>query len=107
MSGLGIAIFLSELLACYLVWRLWHSEELLLFKACYSVVVFIPFLGPFFVIWSANIPSVQPLEFQDRSKYTSDVFDRWRRVIDEKNPHSKFRMWQRITKGDKNDENSP
>lgn len=106
MSGLAIALFLSELIACYLLWRVWHSDELLFFKVCYSVLAFIPFFGPFFVLWSANMPSRQPMEFQDRSKYTSDVFDRWRRVIDEKNPHSKFRMWQGITKGDKNDENS-
>jgi hypothetical protein len=94
MTWLQIFVLLSELFAIYLMVRLWKSEELLFFKVAYSVIVLIPFLGPFIVLWSANMPPVMHPELRDRERYRTDVSDRWRDVLVEKNPRLRYRMWR-------------
>jgi len=105
MPWLPIGICISELLAIYLIFKLWKSNDLLFFKICFSAIALVPFLGPFFVLWGANFPPPQHPAFQDRLRYSTDVFDRWRHVFAEKNPHTRFRMWQSMF--EKNDENQP
>jgi hypothetical protein len=100
-----ILIAISELVATYLIWHLWKSDEILFFKISYSIIAFIPFFGPIFVVWMANMPSSQPRIFQDQHYRQSDVFDRWRHVLSEKNPHTKFRLWQAMI-GKKTDDGS-
>ncbi len=48
------------------------------------------------------MPSRQPKIFQDQHHRQSDVYDRWRHVLTEKNPREKFRLWQAMIgkKGD-------
>jgi hypothetical protein len=77
-----------------LIFKVWKSNDILFFKICLTAIAPIPFLGPFFVLWIANFPSRQHPAFQDRRRFSSDVFDRWRNVLSEKNPHAKLRMWQ-------------
>lgn len=96
MSWLLIGICVSELLAIYLIFKLWKSSDLIFLKFCFSAIALIPFLGPFFVLWGANFPAVQHPAFQDREKYRGDVFDRWRSILSEKNPHTRFRIWQQM-----------
>lgn len=106
MPWFEISIAVSELVAVYLIWRVWKSDDYLFFKITYSALAIIPFIGPFIVLWSANLPSRQHPAFQDRERYRTDVLDRWRHVLDEKNPHTRFRMWQQM--GDKNEtDNAP
>ena len=94
MPWLEIAIAISELIAVYLIWKVWKSDDYPLFKIGYTFVALIPFLGPFFVLWSMNIPSRQHPSFQDRERYRTDVMDKWRHVVDEKSPPKKFRKWR-------------
>ncbi len=94
MLLLKIIIAISKLAAAYLIWHLWKSAEILFFKICYSIIALIPFFGPFFVVWIANMPPRQPAVFQDQHRRQTDVFDRWRHVLEEKNPKEKFRLWQ-------------
>ena len=101
MPWFEISIAVSELVALYLIWRVWKSNDYLIFKISYSALAIVPFIGPFIVLWSANFPSRQHPAFQDRERYRTDVFDRWRHVLDERNPHAKFRMWQQV--GEKNE----
>jgi hypothetical protein len=96
MQGLAISVAVSELVAAYLVWKVWKSDDYMFFKIIYSVLAFFPFVGPFIVFWSANFPSRQDAVFQDRERYRTDVLDRWRHVFDERNPHARFRPWQEL-----------
>jgi len=84
MPWFEICIGMSEFIALLLIYKLWKSNDLLFFKICYSVMVLVPFLGPFFVMWAANFPPRQHPVFQDRERYSTDVFDRWRNVLAEK-----------------------
>ncbi len=99
-----ILIAISELVALYLICRLWKSAEILFFKICYSIIALIPFFGSFFVVWIANMPSRQPKIFQDQHHRQSDVYDRWRHVLIEKNPREKFRLWQAMIKKKENND---
>jgi len=94
MSWFQISICSSELAAIFLIFKLWKSNEFLIFKICFSIIAIVPFLGPFFVLWGSNFPKPQHLAFQDRQRFGADVFDRWRHVLSEKNKLTKFRMWQ-------------
>lgn len=105
MPWFEICIAVSELIAILLIYKLWKSNDLVFFKVCFSIISLIPFLGPFFVMWAANFPSRQHPALQDRERYRADVFDRWRDILTEKNPLSRFRMWQFIM--EKKDENQP
>jgi hypothetical protein len=94
MSWLQIFVLLSELLASILIVKLWRSDELLFFKIAYSLIVLIPFLGPFIVLWSANMPPSMHPALRDKDRYRTDVLDRWRDVLAEKNPHTRYHMWR-------------
>ena len=96
MPWFEISIAVSELVAVYLIWRVWKSNDYLIFKISYTVLAIVPFIGPLIVLWSANIPSRQHPAFQDRERYRTDVVDRWRHVLDERNAHVKFHKWQQL-----------
>ena len=91
-----IAIAISELVAVYLIWRLWKANDHPFFKLALSLIALIPFLGPVAVLWIANFPSSLPPALRDQRRYRTDVADRWRDVIDEKNPHAKFNKWKQV-----------
>lgn len=105
MPWFEISIGTSEAIAIWLIWKLWKSNDFLIFKIGFSVIALIPFLGPFMVWWSVNIPSRQHPVFQDRVRFSTDVLDRWRHVIDEKNPNMRLRMWRQMVKS--KDDNHP
>lgn len=104
MSWLEISIAVSEVIALYLIFRVWKSEDYVIFKVLYSIIAVIPFLGPFMVLWSVNIPSRQHPLLQDRERYRTDVFDRWRHLLDERNPQARFRLTRQIHKTSAADE---
>ena len=99
IDGFSTAIVLSELVALALIWRLWRSDDHLFFKLTLTLIALIPFIGPVLVFWLNNFPKSQPEIFQDRLRYSTDVFERWRHVIEEKNPYAKFRKWRELTGG--------
>lgn len=96
ITNLTIAIAISELVALYLIWRLWKSSDHLFFKLALSFIALIPFLGPIAVLWIANFPSSLPPPLRDQRRYRTDVVDRWRDVMEEKNPHAKFNKWKQV-----------
>ena len=105
MSWFQFAICISELISILLIFKLWKSDDFLFFKIFFSVIALVPFLGPFFVLWGSNFPKPQHPAFQDRQRYSTDLFDRWRHIISENNPQTRFRMWQAML--EKKDENKP
>jgi hypothetical protein len=83
----------SWLLSIYLVWILWRSEQHVFFKVSLTVLVWIPVLGPLLFWWISDFPSkVHPM-FRDRSRYSSDVFDRWRAVHSDSDPQRRLGKW--------------
>lgn len=91
-----IAVAISELVAAYLIWRLWKSNDHLFFKLALSFIALTPFLGPIAVFWIANFPSSLPPALRDQRRYRTDVMDRWRDVVEETNPHAKFNKWKQV-----------
>lgn len=62
----------SILFSFWTIWRIWHSDERLLFKWLLSFVALFPFgIGTFFVFWSSNLPSLKHEAhiFRDRFWY--------------------------------------
>ena len=96
LTNLQIAIVVSELFTVYLVLRLWKSNDHPFFKVVLSLFALIPFLGPIIVLWLANFPNSSPPALRDQRRSTTDVLDRWRDVMNEKNPQAKFNKWKQV-----------
>ena len=88
-----IVVVLSELLAFYLIWRLWRSRDHLFFKISLSALAVIPIVGPLLLIWLRSFPEKVPGIFQDRDRYTAEVSERWRHVHSEPNPKRRLQKW--------------
>ena|ERR1700704_1865216 len=90
------AVLASELIALWIIWRLWRSRDHLFFKISLSLIALIPVLGPLLVLWIGNFPSELPPVLQDRLRRSPDVFDRWRNVLEERNPIRRFQLWRSL-----------
>ena len=97
----SIAVLVSEVSAIWLIWRLWRSDDHLFLKVTLSVLALIPIAGPLFVLWVGNFPPVQPYALQDRVRKSTDVYDRWRDVLEERNPVRRFRKWREVMERDR------
>jgi hypothetical protein len=73
-----VAVCVSELVAAWLIYRIWKSQDVTGFKIVYSAIALLPFLGPFMVIWSWNPPPPLPYDLRDQQPLNTDVMDRWR-----------------------------
>lgn len=93
--GLAV-VFVSELIALWIIWKLWRSDDHLFFKVTLSLLVFLPVLGPLLVLWIGNFPSSKPRILRDNIRYRTDFYDRWRHVFEEKNPVRRFRNWREL-----------
>ena len=97
-------VLASELFALWLIWRLWRSADHVFFKVALSVLAVIPVLGPVLVLWIGNVPSVKAPILRDRLRYRTDFYDRWRHVLEEKNPITRFRYWRELTTKHRNED---
>ena len=52
-----IVIFVSELVAIFVIWHPWRSADFLFMKIGLSVIAVIPILGPVVALWIANFPN--------------------------------------------------
>ena len=102
-AGLVI-VFASELLALWLIWRLWRSEDHVFFKVALTLLAILPVLGPLLVLWIGNFPSSKPRILRDNVRYRADFYDRWRHVLEEKNPIRRFRSWRELMTQHKNED---
>jgi hypothetical protein len=103
ISNVQIAILLSGLVAFFLIWRLWRSNDHPFFKSALSFIALIPFFGPVIVLWLSNFPSKLPPALRDQRRYSTDVTDRWRDTLNEKNPIIRFGKWKKIMKETEHD----
>ena len=98
MTATGISVICSELVALWLLWQLWHSQEPLVFKLPLSVLVFVPILGPLLVLWITRMPDPHLKAFRDEARYGADVFERWRHVWSEKDEAKRQAAWLALVK---------
>jgi hypothetical protein len=87
---------LSEVVAIWLIWRLWRSSDALFFKISLTVFALIPLFGPFLVFWIGNFPNSKPMIMRDIAPRWTDFYDRWRHVLEARSPHQRFRRWHQL-----------
>jgi hypothetical protein len=92
----ALVVVVSELVALVVIYRLWRSDDALLFKIVLSVLALIPVFGPVLVLWIGNWPDRQHPALQDREKNRADVHERWREVFAARSPVRRFRQWQAV-----------
>lgn len=96
MPGWSIAVLISEVCAVWFIWKLWRSGDYLFFKLTLSILALVPILGPILALWIANFPAPQHPSLRDRRPKQTDVYDRWRHVLEEKNPRRRFEKWRAL-----------
>ena len=69
----------SEIAAVWIAIRIWRSDEHRFFKIAFSVLAFIPLLGPLFVLSFFNMPPPNHPAQKDYQRREADVYDRWKR----------------------------
>jgi hypothetical protein len=102
-TAFGVVV-ISELVAAWLIWRLWRSQEHAFFKIALSVIALIPVLGPVVVLWVGNLPSVKPRILRDQQRYRPDFYDRWRHVFEAKNEKTRYRRWRTLMTRHRNED---
>jgi hypothetical protein len=91
-----MVIVASELVAAFIIWRVWRSANHVAHKIAISLLSVVPVFGPFFAWWLQHDPGPAHHTFRDRQRYRTDVHDRWRHVFDETNPVARFRKWRNL-----------
>lgn len=88
-----VVVLASEIAALWLIVRLWRSGEHLLFKLSLSLIAVVPVVGPLLAIWMSNFPSKVPGAFQDKSRFSADVFERWASIHRDPDPQRRLQRW--------------
>jgi hypothetical protein len=96
-----VVVLVSEIVACWIIYRVWRSEDFLFFKVAYSAIAVVPVLGPILVLWSSNFPSRLPPELRDQWRSSPDVFDRWRGIFARHGMSEPLEAWRKLTRGPK------
>jgi len=94
----------SEFVALWIIWRLWSSRDHAFFKIALSALALIPVLGPVLALWIGNFPNVKPRILRDQLRYRPDFYDRWRHVLEERNPITRFRDWRELITKHRNED---
>lgn len=101
MDSLPIGLWIvvaSELVAAWVIWRLWRSNDHVFFKVSLSLIALIPVLGPVIALWAGNFPE-RGAPILRVPVGRGFFFDRWRHVLHGRSPALRFRYWlQLVTK---------
>jgi len=97
-------VLASEVIALWIIWRLWNSADHAFFKIALSILALIPVLGPVLALWIGNFPSVKPPILRDRLRYRADFYDRWRHVLEERSSIRRFRYWRELMTKHRNED---
>jgi hypothetical protein len=89
-------VAISELVALWIIWRLWRSADHPFFKVALSLVALLPVLGPVIALWIGNFPDLAPRILQDRWRSRTDFYDRWRGTLNERNPLTRYLRWRTL-----------
>lgn len=104
LSAAVWAVLGSELVALWIIWRLWRSQDHTFFKIALSVLALIPVLGPILALWMGNFPSSKPRILRDQMRYRPDFYNRWRYILEERNPVARFRHWRELMTKHRNED---
>ena len=85
----------SEVIALFLLRRIWRSGSHLVEKLALTLLVILPVLGPLFASWLILDPGPAHSALRDRS-LSQDVLVRWKHVFDEKDPKERQKKWQEV-----------
>jgi hypothetical protein len=97
-----MAVALSELVALWIIYRVWRGPSHVIEKIGISALALIPVVGPVLALFVSNDPGPAHPSLRDNSRYQTDVYDRWRDVIDEKNPTARRRKWRHLRRTPRN-----
>ena len=97
-------VVVSEILALWIIWRLWRSGDHPFLKAALSLLALIPVLGPIIALWIGHFPTSSPPILRDQARYRTDFSDRWRGVLNERNPVTRFRRWRTLMTKHRNED---
>ena len=86
----------SEVIATFLLRRIWRSGSHLVEKVALTLLVIVPVLGPLFASWLILDPGPAHPAFRDRSWSRDDVLIRWKHVFDEKDSKERQKKWQEV-----------
>ena len=73
-STLLLVVVISELVALYLIWRIWKSDDYLGMKIALSVLAIIPVVGTLGVLWIISFPRRAPPHLIKRGGLTDTTF---------------------------------
>lgn len=95
-TALLLAVVVSEIVAIFVIWRIWRANDYVAMKILLTVLAVIPVVGTLGALWIVGFPDSQPEALQDKSRYSTDVFDRWRHVFEEKDEDKKRRSFRNL-----------
>jgi hypothetical protein len=96
-NAVGRYRFASTILAVWLVYQVWKSTDPLILKLLLTLLAFVPVFGPLVVLWTATFPDrIHPALRAHGLVGYGRIHDRWRHVLEEKNPIRRFRRWQEL-----------
>ena len=104
MTVIVLVVGISEILAIFLIWSVWRTSDFVAMKIALSVLALIPVVGFLGALWVHGFPSVQPSALQNKYRYSTDVFNRWRHVFEEKDERKKKRSIQSLLEKGHDDE---
>ncbi len=85
-----VLILVSEMVSVFLIYKVWKSKEYLVFKVIGTFLIFIPFVGPLFILFIFDMPSSQNKALQNRGgrgHYTHSWISQrglWKSIVKEK-----------------------
>ena len=89
-----VVIAISEIVALWVIFRAWRTPSHMAEKIGITLVALVPVIGPVFGLFLSNHPSPAHPALRDNARYRTDVLDRWRHIMDEKNPVVRQRKWK-------------
>ena len=95
-----VVIALSEIVALWLIVRIWRSADPLVFKFALTALAIVPFFGPLFVVWASNFPPRLPESLRDRAPKTADLFDSWRPELQRRGLMEPFKAFRTLFSGE-------
>lgn len=96
-------VLASEVLAMWLILKLWRSGDRVFFKVSLSLLALIPVLGPLLAFWISDFPEEEP-EVLQVPRGRGYFFDLWREVLEARNPVRRFRKWRELMSEDKDED---
>ena len=97
-------VAVSEVVALWIIWRLWQSADHPFFKVALTIVALIPILGPIIALWIGNFPNSAPRILRDQIRYRTDFYDRWRGALNARDPETRFQRWRTLLTRHRNED---